>query len=86
MLKRIHVGAYDPSGESRVLGLLKPGKEIFEKFADADVELMPDMKDFWNTQSQKLHTDRLVYLLVNILGAGEYWGSNLNGDFFPSRL
>jgi hypothetical protein len=85
ILKRIHVGAYDPSGESRVLGLLKPGKEIFEKFADADVELMPDMKDFWNTQSQKLHTDRLVYLLVNILGAGEYWGSNLNGDFFPEQ-
>lgn len=85
MLKRIHVGAYDPSGESRVLGLLKPGKEIFEKFADADVELMPDMKDFWNTQSQKLHTDRLSYLLVNILGAGEYWSSNLNGDFFPEQ-
>jgi len=26
-----------------------------------------------------------TYLLVNALGAGEYWGSNVNGDYFPER-
>jgi hypothetical protein len=26
-----------------------------------------------------------VYVLVNALGAGEYWGSNANGDFFPEK-
>lgn len=24
-----------------------------------------------------------IYVLVNALGAGEYWGSNINGDYFP---
>jgi len=24
-----------------------------------------------------------LYILVNALGAGEYWGSNINGDYFP---
>src|SRR5258707_6309522 len=24
-----------------------------------------------------------LYVLVNAMGAGEYWGSNINGDFFP---
>lgn len=26
-----------------------------------------------------------IYVLVNALGAGEYWGSNVNGDFFPEK-
>lgn len=26
-----------------------------------------------------------TYLLVNALGSGEYWGSNVNGDFFPEK-
>ncbi len=26
-----------------------------------------------------------VYVLVNALGAGEYWGSNVNGDLFPEK-
>ena len=85
MLKRIHVGAYDPEGEARVMATLRPGSGLFEKYAEAEVELMPEMADFWATRSQQLHPDRLVYLLVNILGAGEYWGSNLNGDFFPEQ-
>ena len=24
-----------------------------------------------------------IYVLVNALGAGEFWGSNINGDYFP---
>jgi len=28
-------------------------------------------------------TDKGVYILVSALGAGEYWGSNVNGDLFP---
>lgn len=26
-----------------------------------------------------------VYVLVNAMGAGEYWGSNVNGDLFPEK-
>jgi hypothetical protein len=26
-----------------------------------------------------------IYVLVNALGAGEYWGSNVNGDLFPEK-
>lgn len=28
-------------------------------------------------------TDKGIYVLVNALGAAEYWGSNVNGDLFP---
>lgn len=28
-------------------------------------------------------TDKGIYILVNALGAAEYWGSNVNGDLFP---
>jgi len=30
----------------------------------------------------KPHPDK-IYVLVNALGAGEYYGSNINGDYFP---
>ena len=30
-------------------------------------------------------TPKGVYILVNALGAGEYWGSNVNGDLFPEK-
>lgn len=35
---------------------------------------------------EKLKPDsRKIYVLVNALGAGEYWGSNINGDMFPEE-
>lgn len=30
-------------------------------------------------------TPKGIYILVNALGAGEYWGSNVNGDLFPEK-
>lgn len=42
--------------------------------------LLPDVQQFLD----KLSPDpNKIYVLVNALGAGEYWGSNINGDYFP---
>src|SRR3989304_6708765 len=41
-------------------------------------EISSFLKDFTPSEGKS-------YLLVNALGSGEHWGSNVNGDFFPER-
>jgi hypothetical protein len=42
--------------------------------------MLPEVQNYL----EKLKPDsNRIYVLVNALGAGEYWGSNINGDYFP---
>jgi len=45
-------------------------------------KLHPRVQDFVR---KIIPTPAGIYILVNALGAGEYWGSNVNGDFFPEK-
>lgn len=62
--------------------LLCDGEEI-TKTASA-VPMPEDMEAFWQSYPQK-NLKNYVFARINILGAGEYWGSNLNGDYFPEK-
>lgn len=48
------------------------------------VPMPEDMQNFWDIYPKK-NPDKFLYVRVNILGAGEYWGANLNGDYFPEE-
>jgi hypothetical protein len=52
------------------------------KLAGDDIRshMQADMREFWNDLT--IETDIFGYLLTNILGAAEMYGSNLNGDIF----
>lgn len=58
----------------------------FEKVAGApafsDWETGDKLQDFIGTIT-KSDRQKYLYTLVNALGAGEYYGSNINADFFP---
>ncbi len=45
-------------------------------------KLHPQVQDF---VSNIIPSSAGIYVLVNALGAGEYWGSNVNGDLFPEK-
>lgn len=60
-----------------------PGtREEFLTKSASPLPMTDDMDTFWNQYPKKM-PDKFLYFRVNILGAGEYWGSNLNGDYFP---
>lgn len=61
-----------------VLPLFGPADGAFEKIAaptllPAVARYIADLRPEKDAQ----------YVLLNALGAGEYWGSNINGDYFP---
>lgn len=63
---------------------LKVGSGM-EKTAEAlemRSKLHPRVQDFIRNI---IPTPAGIYVLVNALGAGEYWGSNVNGDLFPEK-
>jgi hypothetical protein len=65
---------YYPGDEGVEISLIHPG--VLEKTASYD----PELQEFL----QKLLPDpKRYFLLVNALGAGEFYGSNRNGDYFP---
>lgn len=55
-----------------------------EKTASPEMrsKLHPKIQDFVRAVRP---TPSGIYVLVNALGAGEYWGSNVNGDLFPEK-
>lgn len=55
-----------------------PADAFFEKTASS--QLLPDVVRYISSLRPRPDAQ---YVLVNALGAGEYWGSNVNGDFFP---
>ncbi len=65
---------YYPGDEGVEISLIHPG--VLEKTASYD----PELQEFL----QKIKPDlKRYFLLVNALGAGEFYGSNRNGDYFP---
>lgn len=61
-----------------VVPLFGPADSVFEKTASAG--LLPDVLGYINTLRPR---NDAQYVLVNALGAGEYYSSNINADHFP---
>jgi len=66
--------------ERKTLHLVRNGGSIIKQ-ADAN-DWLPEIRDFVNNMRPK---DNYIYTLCNALGAGEYWSSNVNGDYFPEK-
>lgn len=65
--------------------LLHPGYDdsiAFLKEAQASTQILSKVKAFLKTMNRPTGK---VHVLVSALGAGEYWGSNTNGDYFPEQ-
>ena len=77
MLKVAFFQGEDEQG-LHAIPLFGPAEREFEKVAAP--RLLPEVSRYIG--SLKPHKDA-QYVLVNAMGAGEYWGSNVNGDFFP---
>lgn len=75
MYKLLTFPGEDISGNVFVQAL-KPGRGM-EKLASGD--LHPKVRSFIDGLTKSPHK---LYVLVNALGAGEFYGSNINGDFF----
>lgn len=77
MLKYSHFLAESEHGRT-VFPLFGPGDSEFEKTAAAS--LLPDVTRYIENLRP---SNESQYVLVNAMGAGEYFGSNINGDHFP---
>lgn len=79
LIKQVQFKGIDESGNIFCQPLLGG----LEKTASAESSrLHPNIQDFVRTVRPTKHG---IYVLVNALGAGEYWGSNVNGDLFPEK-
>jgi hypothetical protein len=67
---------YGPS----VVPLFGPADSVFEKVAAPG--LLPEVASFIAGLRPR---DNAQYVLVNAMGASEYYGSNVNGDHFPEN-
>lgn len=76
MLKLITFKPRDDQGRA-LIEVFRPDDD-FVKVASGD--LWGPTQDFLQTLSSK---SGKLYILVNALGASEYWGNNINGDIFP---
>ena len=76
MLKRITYRGQDERGNIFVEAF-KPGGGELVKTASA---VVPEVQHFISTLEP---VEGKTYVLVTALGAGDYWGSNINGDYFP---
>jgi 5-hydroxyisourate hydrolase-like protein (transthyretin family) len=77
LLKHFDLPAEDEYGQH--VRVLHPNPVDMQKVA-ADDELSDELKKFAETVTAQ---DGKLYLIINALGAGEYYGSNNNGDYFP---
>ena len=77
MIKGAYYSGVGPAGAA-VLPLFGPANNEFEK--NASSTLLPEVSTY--IASLKPRKDA-QYVLLNAMGAGEWWGSNVNGDFFP---
>jgi len=74
MIKRIE---YDLDPQDRQIELIDFNAPL-TKTAEISNEMQEAIKDI------KPGSDK-SYILVNAMGAGEYWGSNKNADYFPEK-
>jgi hypothetical protein len=76
MNKLVEFPGEAPSGE-RLIHLVQPTKSGIIKTA---AELHPSITAYMSTAERAPH---YAYILVVALGAGEVYGQNINGDYFP---
>ena len=85
IIKQVQFKGVDAQGNVLCQPLLFDKDGGLEKTASAlemRSKLHPRVQDFVRNI---IPTPAGIYILVNALGAGEYWGSNVNGDFFPEK-
>jgi hypothetical protein len=79
MDKYVDLAAYDEEGEPRCSLLFPPG---LEKLGSDDDRLLPPIRRF---AKQVKPTPDGLFVLMNALGASEYWGQNGRGDRFYEK-
>lgn len=77
MLKVAFFQGEDEHGP-RAVPLFGPANNVFEKTAAPS--LLPEVSRYISTLKPRPDAQ---YVLLNAMGASEYWGSNINGDAFP---
>lgn len=82
MLKQLQFRGIDDLGNISCLPLLDRGLEKTAAVDKMRSRLHPKIKDFVGAVRPSASG---IYVLVNALGAGEYWGSNINGDLFNEK-
>lgn len=80
MYKVLTYGPYDARGEQSVLKIDTGNAPGFTKVASSGIYAATQR--FIDALKPK---DGKLYVLVNAMGAGEYYGSNLNGDYFEEE-
>lgn len=87
IIKVCQFKARQEQGE-RLVEVFHPGQDGIEKAAEffsmnkSAAPMLPEVQAYL----EKLQpSPTKIYVLVNALGAGEYWGSNINGDMFPEE-
>ena len=81
MLKQVQFFGKNEQGQVFCQPLLDDGL-VKTASAAPRANLHPKIADFVKTVRPSKHG---IYVLVNAMGAGEIWGSNINGDHFPER-
>ena len=83
IIKVCQFQAHQPSGE-RLIQVFQPGDmekaASFFGMGKTAAPLLPSVRDLLERLKP---SPNKIYLLVNALGASEYWSSNINGDAFP---
>ena len=87
MFKQVQFRGVSESGQINCLPLLGASPSAaLEKTAQehslASSKLHPTIRKFIKGVTS---SPKGIYVLVSALGAGEYWGSNVNGDLFPEE-
>jgi hypothetical protein len=83
IIKVCQFQARQEQGE-RLVQIFQPGEidKAAEFFAmgKAASPMLPEVQRY--LEKLQPHPNK-IFVLVNALGAGEFWGSNINGDYFP---
>lgn len=78
MIKLAFFSSMAASGPAAVPLFTRETDSFLEKTAAPD--LLPEVVSYIATLRPQADSQ---YVLLNAMGAGEYWGSNINGDYFP---
>ena len=83
IIKVCQYQAHQPSGE-RLIQVFQPGDmEKAAAFFGMGKTAAPLLSSVRDLLDRLKPSPRKIYILVNALGASEYWGGNINGDAFP---
>ena len=82
LIKQVQFRGLSESGEVFCQPLHVGGMQKTAQVLAMRSKLHPRVQDFVNAVRP---SSSGIYVLVNALGAGEFWGANVNGDFFPEK-